>query len=157
VAEALAQRFGAVDLVSPWMTFDFTDYYTKEMGQPLYRRILAFTDMIEQDDLPGIKMITNGLEAQWSKDGLRGVNIDPGYLVASRFVLASGKDFSHRIYIGQGIYADLTLIFTKEQFKPLPWTYPDYQSDPVQQFLLKVRKKYLYDIAVAFEKDREIE
>lgn len=145
VTEALTERFGPTDLISPWIPFDYTDYYTKEMGRPLFRRILTFTNLIEQDDLPGIKLITNGLEEQWAKEDLRQVNIDPGFLVASRFVLASGKDFTHRIYIGQGIYADLTLIYTKDRFQPLPWTYPDYQSEPVQQFLVKVRQKYIID------------
>jgi len=148
VAEALVKRFGHVDLVSSWMSFDYTDYYTTEMGRPLYRRMLAFTDLIEQDDLPGIKLITNGLEEQWAKDDLRRINIDPGYLVASRFVLASGKDFTHRVYIGQGFYADLTLIYTQDRFQPLPWTYPDYRSEPVQQFLYKARQKYMFDISV---------
>ena len=97
------------------------------------------------------KLITNGLEEQWIKGASRQVNIDPGYLVASRFVLASGKDFTHRIYVGQGIYADLTLVYTKDQFQPLPWTYPDYQSQPVQDFLIKVRKKYLFDTSVAID------
>ena len=151
VAEALAERFGNLDLISPWIPFDYTDYYTQEMGRPLYRRMLAFTEMIEQDDLPGIKLITNGLEEQWIKGASRQVNIDPGYLVASRFVLASGKDFTHRIYVGQGIYADLTLVYTKDQFQPLPWTYPDYQSQPVQDFLIKARKKYLFDTSVAID------
>ncbi len=146
VAEALSERFGAVDLISPWIPFDYTDYYTREMGRPLYRRMLTFTDLIEQDDLPGIKLITNGLEEEWAKEELRQINIDPGYLVAARFVLASGKDFTHRVYIGQGIYADLTLVYTKERFQPLPWTYPDYQSEPVQQFLDKVRRKYLFQL-----------
>lgn len=152
VAEALTQRFGTVDLISPWIPFDYTDYYTKEMGQPLYRRMLSFADLIEQDDLPGIKLIANGLEEQWAKGDLRRVNIDPGFLVASRFILASGKDFTHRVYIGKGIYADLTLVYTQDRFQPLPWTYPDYQSEPVQQFLIKVRKKYLFDTSVSNNK-----
>ncbi len=152
VTEALIERFGPTDLISPWIPFDYTDYYTKEMGRPLYRRMLSFTNLIEQDDLPGIKLITNGLEDQWAKDDLRQVNIDPGYLVASRFVLASGKDFTHRIYVGQSVYADLTLIYTQGDFQALPWTYPDYQAASVQQFLGKVRQKYIFDTSVHIKK-----
>lgn len=146
VTEALAECFGPIDLISPWIPFDYTDYYTKEMGRPLYRRMLSFTNLIEQDDLPGIKLITNGLEELWAKADQRQVNIDPGYLLASRFVLASGKDFTHRIYVGQSVYADLTLIYTQGGFQALPWTYPDYQAEPVQHFLDKVRRKYLFDV-----------
>ena len=74
------------------------------------------------------------------------VNIDPGYLLHERFVLATGKNYSHRIYIGKGIYADLTLMYTKGKFEPLPWTYPDYASENIIDFLEKVRKKYGVDI-----------
>lgn len=154
VTKALTERFGPTDFISPWIPFDYTEYYTKETGRPLYRRMLSFEILIEQDDLPGIKMITNGLEEQWARDDLRQVNIDPGFLVASRFVLASGKDFTHRVYIGQGVYADLTLIYTKDWFQPLPWTYPDYQAEPVQQFLIKVRQKYIFNISDHTNKNR---
>ena len=74
------------------------------------------------------------------------INIDPGYLLMERFVLATGKNYSHRIYIGQNIYADLTLTYEKGHFKTLPWTYPDYAGEPIQSFLNKVRKRYAVDI-----------
>ena len=80
------------------------------------------------------------------QDGKRSVNIDPGYLLYERFVLATGKNYSHRIYVGQGIYADLTLIFQKGAYRPLPWTYPDYADAPMADFLMEVRHKYGEDI-----------
>jgi hypothetical protein len=73
------------------------------------------------------------------------VNIDPGYMVLPRFVLASGKNFAHRIYIGKGVYADLTLIFVKGKFQTLPWTYPDYAEENMLAFLTQVRNKYVFD------------
>ena len=83
------------------------------------------------------------------------VNIDPGYLLFERFVLATGKNYSHRIYIGEGIYADLTLIYQQGAYRPLPWTYPDYSEKAMGQFLMLVRKKYRLDISTANSTDRK--
>lgn len=137
---------GPLDLMSSWMDFDFTDYYRREMGSSLYRRILAFKPLIDQGRLSEIKLATNEVEKEYLSQGNRRVNIDPGYLLPSRFVLATGKDFSHRIYIGNKIYADLTLIWTKAGFKTLEWTYPDYGGEEIQTFLRKVRDKYMLDL-----------
>lgn len=142
----LIDRYGELDIMSPWLPFNFTSYYEKEMGTPLFRRIFSFQRMIEQEDLAGIKTYTNTLEQKRLSGGSRRVNIDPGYMLLSRFVLATGKDFSHRIYIGQGIYADLTLMFQKGAFLSLPWTYPDYAEENMQLFLMKVRDKYAFDL-----------
>jgi hypothetical protein len=142
----LAGDFGRVDLVSSWMPFDYTTYYESEMGTPLYRRLLAYNTLINQDELPAIKLATNRLEQSFSQDGRRRVNIDPGFLLYERFVLASGKNFCHRIYIGSGIYADLTLIYQQGGYQKLPWTYPDYADEPMLAFLTQVRNKYAIDL-----------
>lgn len=137
---------GPVDLVSRWLDFDFTTYYHKEMGHPLFRRILAFKSLVDQADLSKIKQATNAVEQQFVKDQQRRINIDPGYLLPSRFVLATGKDYAHRIYIGDHMYADLTLMYVGKQFVPLDWTYPDYRSKEIVRFLEQVRDKYLLDL-----------
>jgi hypothetical protein len=142
----LDAAFGPVDLVSSWMPFNYTTYYEPEMGKNLYRRMLAFKKLIGQDELAGIKVRTDHLEQSFLQDGRRRINIDPGYLLYERFVLASGKNFSHRIYIGSGIYADLTLIYQRGRFEKLPWTYPDYADEPIQDFLIQVRNKYAVDL-----------
>jgi hypothetical protein len=142
----LEQALGAIDTVGPWMDFDYTDYYTPEMGKPLYRRMLVFKDLIAQTDLARIKVRTNEIEFQYAQGGKRSVNIDPGYLLYERFVLATGKNYSHRIYIGQGIYADLTLIYQKGAYRSLPWTYPDYADAAMGHFLMQVRQKFGEDI-----------
>lgn len=153
VVERLVARFGPVDLVSPWWPFDFTDYYADEMGASLFRRMLAFQEWVDQGILAEIKVATNAIEADMAGvDGSRNVNIDPGYLLPERFVLATGKNFTHRIYIGEGIYADLTLIYQRGRFHSLPWTYPDYADSRIQSFLIQVRKKYLADIQGACSK-----
>ncbi len=142
----LSAGFGPVDMVSAWLPFDYTSYYEPEMGKPLYRRLLTFKKLIGQDELAEIKLVTNRLEQTSLQNDRRRVNIDPGYLLYERFVLASGKNFSHRIYIGRGIYADLTLIYQRGRFEKLPWTYPDYADQPMQEFLTRVRNKYALDL-----------
>ena len=142
----LSAGFGPVDMISSWMPFDYTTYYEPEMGTPLFRRVLTYKKLINQEALPEIKLATNRLEQSLAISGKRRVNIDPGYLLYERFVLASGKNFSHRIYIGSNIYADLTLIYQRGGFETLPWTYPDYADQPMLEFLTRVRRKYAIDL-----------
>ena len=142
----LADSFGAMDMISSWMPFDYTSYYEPEMGAPLIRRVLSFKNLISQEELSEIKLATNRIELSYSVSGKRRANIDPGYLLYERLVLASGKNFSHRIYIGSGIYADLTLIYQRGRFEKLPWTYPDYADEPMLAFLTRVRDKYSVDL-----------
>jgi hypothetical protein len=149
VARALQARLGAIDMVSGWIDFDYTTYYRKEMGTPLRRRVLAVKPLAAQTQLPAIKQMTNALESAYACRGRRRVNIDPGYLLPERLVLASGKNFSHRIHLDAGIYADLTLIYQKGAFRALPWTYPDYADRRMIDFLTLVRRKYLLDLKQA--------
>lgn len=146
IVKLLKAACGDIDMVSPWMDFHYTHYYEAEMGAPLYRRILVFKDLIQQQALAHIKTRTNEVEHALTVQGRRRVNIDPGYLLYERFVLATGKNYAHRIYIGEGIYADLTLIFQNGGYQPLPWSYPDYKSAEMGTFLLKIRKKYGADL-----------
>jgi hypothetical protein len=146
LVDELGSHFGPLDLVSPWMPFDYTSYYEQEMGRPLFRRLVVFKSLIAQIDLAGIKLRTNRLEDRYTQNERRRVNIDPGYLLNERFVLASGKNFSHRIYIGDRIYADLTLIYQRGAFEKLPWTYPDYADQPIIRFLVQARAKYAADL-----------
>ena len=146
LAKRLMERCGEIDMVSPWYDFSYTHYYEKEMGTLLKRRFIAFKPLIAQESLADIKIATIEIETAFSAGYRRQVNLDPGYLLLERFVLATGKNFSHRIYLKEGIYADLTLIYSKGAFQLLPWTYPDYQSKEVQLFLTKVRKKYEWDL-----------
>ena len=142
----LEDCFGNIDIISNWFNFDYTDYYYKEMGSPLFRRVIVFKKLIAQKDLADIKEITNSFEKKREKDKKRNINIDPGYLLLSRFILATGKDYSHRIYLDKGIYADLTLIYKHGKYFPLEWTYPDYASNEMIQFLKKTRQKYSMDL-----------
>ncbi len=155
VLPLLENDFGTIDIISPWFEFDYTDYYYKEMGSPLFRRVVVFKELIQQEDLSKIKEKTNLLEKKWEEDGNRSLNIDPGYLLLSRFILATGKDYSHRVYIGREIYADLTLIYKKGGFQALEWTYPDYASTQMTQFLEKTREKYSLDLKKERKQDND--
>ena len=146
IINELGQSFGPLDLVSPWLPFDYTNYYAREMGAPLHRRMMAYKTLVDQDKLPAFKHITNRLEAKATVEGCRRVDIDPGLLLCERFVLATGKNFAHRVYLGQGIYADLTLIYRRGAFQTLPWTYPDYADARLQAFLVRVRHKLQRDL-----------
>ncbi len=83
---------------------------------------------------------------KWTQEGKRLINIDPGYLLPSRFVLATGKDFSHRIYIGQSMFAELTLSFCKGKWKSFTYTFPDFKEDRYHGFLSSVREKLVEQI-----------
>ncbi len=146
VARELSGALGPIDMASPWFPFGFTAYYEKEMGAPLFRRLLVFKRLIAQDALGEIKHTAVAIEQSYLHENKRRVNIDPGYLLLERFVLATGKNFAHRIYIGHNVYADLTLTFSAGAYQTLPWTYPDYASNAMREFLLQVRRKYSMDL-----------
>lgn len=137
---------GPIDWRSPWLIFDRTRYYEKEMGWPLHRRFITFRDLIRPEEIVEIKLTTNKLESGYAKDGKRIVNIDPGYICLERFVLATGKNYTHRIYLSKGIYADLTLIFHRGSFRPLDWSYRDYSDTETIKMLNNEREKYKLQI-----------
>ena len=143
----IQQKYGPVDFVSASLPFNFTDYYAPEMGESLRRRMASLAPLISPERLAEVKLWTNQLETQdLNERNGRKVNIDPGYLAASKFILATGKDYGHRIYLGEGIYGDLTLIFQKGSFCALPWTYPDYASPPLIRLLNLIRKRYVWQL-----------
>jgi len=141
VYRILEQKFNnKIDIYSPKIDFTFTKYYNKEMGEKLKRQWISFESPILPDCLAEIKTETNNIEDSYSKDKNRTVNIDPGYITPANVILASTKDFSHRIYLSKGIYAEVTTIYRKEGFTKLPWTYPDYLCPTATEFILKARQ-----------------
>lgn len=144
--QAFSERYGKADFISAPEPFSYTHYYEKEFGSSLIRRFVAFERLIRPEALPDVKGWTNGLEARLAEEGRRRVNIDPGYLAKAHLILATGKGYTHRPYLRQGIYADLTLIYRDKSFHPLPWTYPDYASEEVMGMLIRIREKYLLQL-----------
>jgi len=143
-AAVLAGKYGPVEAKSPVFDFTMTDYYTGEMGENLKKRFYCFSEPVSPADLPEIKLFTNGIESEFARerDGetRRRVNMDPGYVTLSKLVLASTKDYSHRIYVGGGIYAEVTLRFVRGTFAPLETTYPDYRIPLAIEFFNGVRE-----------------
>lgn len=142
VIRELEEMFGPADWISPRLLFDRTKYYATEMGWPLHRRFISFKSLIRPDEIVEIKLATNKVEARYSQDGKRRINIDPGYISLERLVLATGKNYTHRIYLSKGIYADLTLIFHRGSFRTLDWTYRDYADPKVTDYFSDVRERY---------------
>jgi len=146
-AKLLREYQGPTDLVSETWPFDMTEYYTEEMGEGLLRRFLSFERLIQPDALASIKHLANDIERRICADlalpdDRRLVNLDPGYLVLSKLVLATTKDFSHRVYIGDAIYAECTLRWLDGEWVSWPWTYPDYASPRYHDYLTQVRERY---------------
>ncbi|MCX7027763.1 MAG: DUF4416 family protein [Spirochaetes bacterium] len=142
--ESLTSGFGPIDEMSPEELFLWTHYYDGEMGEGIHRLFVLFRDPVDPSDLAGIKTRTDKLEFLFSGQEKRRVNLDPGLLAPGRFVLATTKDRAHRIPLADGIYAELTLIYEKGAFHALPWTYPDWASEPVTSMLARWRKKVFH-------------
>ena len=146
VINLLAELFGPVDWTSQALFFDRTRYYVREMGWPLHRRFISFQTLIPAEDLIPVKLKTNEIECRYLSGENRLINIDPGYVSAERLILATGKNYTHRIYLGKGIFADLTLVFKRGTFVPLEWSYPDYSDSKMIEIWNRIRERYMNEI-----------
>ena len=142
----LSNAYGQPDFISSVIPFDYTSYYCAEMGETLVRRFLTMEKLIRPEELPDIKLATNEIENKSALDSRRQVNIDPGYISKAHLILATGKAYTHRPYLRDGIYADLTLVYQGKKFCSLPWTYPDYADEKQLLMLSKIRAKYLVQL-----------
>jgi hypothetical protein len=142
----LETHFGPVGLRSEPFVFDQTSYYEASMGRDLRKRFLAFERLVSPDRLAEIKRQTNTLEGELADAGIypeaRPLNLDPGLLVLGKFMLATTKDQSHRVYLRDGIFAEVTLRYHAGAFEPWPWTYADYRLPCVHEFLQQAREYY---------------
>ena len=136
---ALAERFGPLAHQSGDLPFECTTYYDDELGTPIVRRLLAFENMVPLDCLPEAKHFCVGLERAHLEEGRRVLNLDPGLITPERFLLATSKNFTHRVYLGQGVWADLTMIWTGGDWLVLPWTYRDYAAPGTRLELTALR------------------
>ncbi len=149
IIELLRGRYGEILEVSDYLRFsDHTAYYEKEMGSPLYKRYMSFRRRLSLENFQLLKKESNKLEADYTVNGKRRINVDPGAISLFNFSLLSTKGFSHRIYLADGIYSELTLTVHQGRFQPLPWTYADYLQPEVLQLLENSRlylKKQIAD------------
>ncbi|MEK6715498.1 MAG: DUF4416 family protein [Candidatus Omnitrophota bacterium] len=143
IKKKLRSKFGNIDFESKILDFNYTGYYEKEFGVNLKRSFLSFSKLILPDKIAAIKNTTNKLEMGLTKGQKRLINLDPGYLNDAKVVLATTKDYAHRIYLKDGIYAENTLVFTQGSFKPYPWTYPDYQTEQYAEIFNQIRNIYM--------------
>jgi hypothetical protein len=142
----LEDIFSAVDLESGEFNFDFTTYYNQEMGSPLYRRFISFEKLISPDQLPAIKIHTNKIEIETSISGKRVVNLDPGYLSDANVIIATTKNYYHRVPLSKGIYAHMEYVIKKKKLVPLEWTYPDFKTPQYMEFFARLIPIYKENI-----------
>ena len=141
--EALEGELGAADFESGELPFEGTSYYESEMGPVLKRKIITFKNLVARERIREIKIFTNSLEKVFSYNDKRTINIDPGYIAQEHVILATGKGFAHRPYLGKGVYADLTLVYRGDQFRTLEWTYPDYADTEMRALFQRLRTEYV--------------
>jgi len=140
VLSLIDQRFGNRQHWYGPISFSWTRYYSDEMGSELLKLYYNYEISIDRSKLPDIKCFTNDLERQFSsEDGARTINIDPGYVARDKVVLATTKDFYHRLYLDKGIFGEVTLHYRKGRFRYFSWTYPDFKDEKVMQFLERIR------------------
>jgi hypothetical protein len=144
-ADALSRELGPVALACEVFPFDFTKYYNSEMGEKLLRTYVAFGAECREEELPSMKSLASSLEREflYPQTDRRRINLDPGVLTAEHLVLASHKRAAHRICLGDGVYAELELIFARGTYQPLPWTYPDYRTPAARSFFERIRSERL--------------
>jgi len=143
--DLLVEEYGPVDHQSEIVPWDFTDHYLAEMGPGLLRSFIFFEQLTEPGELAGMKTLTNRIEEQMAVTTntggvLRRINLDPGYITEAKVVLATTKDYSHRIYIGEKIFAEIALVQKGGRFTPLAYTYPDYRTDEYVRMFGKARE-----------------
>ncbi|UCC12539.1 MAG: DUF4416 family protein [candidate division WOR-3 bacterium] len=140
VLNKLTEAIGPLALHTTPQSFTHTAYYGKEMGEGLLRQWYAFDRLVDPAQLASLKIKSNEIELQYCTDkGGRSINIDPGLITLNNLILASTKNYSHRIYLGQGIYAEVTLLYRDKRFHALEWTYPDYREPASLEFFSEVR------------------
>lgn len=161
----MEKKFGPADYESPEIDFNFTEYYGAEMGRGLKRRFVSFGTLVDPGALADAKLFSDRVEKKFLSPGLpaglsaaahsakaeasakagtknRKINIDPGLISHSKLVLATTKNFAHRIYLGKGIYAEVTLQYKNKRWNTLDWTYPDYASAGYMEIMTKIRSIY---------------
>ena len=140
--ELLTAKIDLIEEQTSAERFTYTSYYEREMGSGLLRIFVLFKSLKNRDTLADIKIATNSIEQALAVDSRRTVNIDPGYIALEHVILATTKGYSHRVYLRDGIYADLTLIFNNGTYRPLEWSYPDYSDKSAILLFNNWRERY---------------
>lgn len=148
--QRLEEAYGPIELTSKDFNFHHTKYYEATMGSNLIKRLHVFQKLVPSDCLADVKLLANSLEKELAEKKIfsepRPLNLDPGLLQLGKFVLASTKDQAHRIYLREGIYAEVTLRFQDGAFEPWPWTYRDYREPEIREFLRQARSFFRQEL-----------
>lgn len=142
----LERKFGPIDFESERIDFTSTEYYYPEMGKPLSRRFISFKKLRKPEQFVNIKLYCVKLEKKFALNLHRRINIDPGYINEAKLILTTTKDFAHRIYLGKGIYAEVTLSYLNGCFSEFPTTFPDYRTPRYKKIFFNIRKIYRQQI-----------
>ncbi|MCF7874031.1 MAG: DUF4416 family protein [Candidatus Omnitrophica bacterium] len=143
VKKRFTKKFGKIDYESDKLNFDSTNYYRPEMGKPLFRKFISFQKLKDPAQFIKIKLFCVKLEEKFAQNNKRTINIDPGYIHQAKLILTTTKDFAHRIYLGKGVYAEVTLFYKDGHFQHLPTTFPDYRTDTYKNIFKKIRDIYI--------------
>ncbi len=146
--QALEQRWGPIDYQGNDHPFG-TDYYEPEMGPALQRRLVTFAQLRSPEELPAAKLRCNDLESRLAGPSGRRVNLDVGYLDHNKIVLASAKGLGQKLYLSQGIYADLVARYSHGRYQPFEWTFPDFKDGRYDAELAEIRRTYLDQLRTA--------
>jgi hypothetical protein len=137
---ALTEQFGSILYQSQSLLWEQSSYYNDELGTPISRTFVFFEKIIDPVTLVEAKLHTNSIESDLSQSGRRRINLDPGYMTLAKVVLASLKNYSHRIYLGSSVYGELELFYKDDRFNPMPYTYFDYRDEAVINIFSNARK-----------------
>jgi hypothetical protein len=142
--QRVSEAWGPIALESPSFSFHETDYYTPTMGPELKKTFLFCEQLADPAELADWKFASNDWEAEYAALGRhpepRPLNLDPGYIAPSKLVLASTKDYAHRLYLGRGMFAEITLFYRDHGWQAHGWTFPNYRREDYQAFFTEVRK-----------------
>ena len=127
VEEKIQKSYGKIQSELNAFLFDSTNYYEMEMGGNLKKKFIFVGNKVDRTELVKIKNRCVELEDLFlNSNGDRKINIDPMIMTEENLVVATGKLFPHRPYLGEGVFAQVELVRKKGHFEGLPWTYPDY-------------------------------
>jgi hypothetical protein len=146
VLKMLDDKFGKRECTYGPIPFSWSEYYSSEMGGDLHKVYISYENLVDRAELPSIKLFTNNIEGELAENNKRKVNIDPGYISRDKVVLATTKDFYHRLYLSDGIYGEVTLHYKRGQYRFFSWTYPDYRQLNIYQFFEKARSSLVKEI-----------
>ncbi len=137
---SIKKEFGPFADESDIFDWSHSDYYEDELGSDIKRKFILFDQIISPEEIADIKLKTNDIENELSTGNKRTVNIDPGYITMAKLVLATTKNYCHRIYLGKGIYAEVTLYYQNDDFHPTPFTFNDFKKRECIEFFKKARE-----------------